>query len=288
MPKRQVLGRGLDSLIPDTDWEVEEKKPVFYCDVDAIRPNPLQPRRNFSEDELNRLAESIKEKGIIQPLVVRTSGSGYELIVGERRWRAARLAGVKEVPVILREVSDAELLETALIENLQREDLNPIEEAEAYSHLMEEFGLTQDQIARLVGKDRSTIANILRLRNLPQSIQNDIMDGKISMGHARAILGAEDTTQQIKVWRTVVSQRLSVRATETLVKNLKSEKRAISKAVLPSSEDMFFNNLERELTQHLGNRVRIHRRGKRGRLEIEFYGNDDLERLIALLKGVTS
>jgi len=284
MPKKQALGRGLDALIPDVGASDLEPRSFFYCDIDSIRPNPYQPRRRFTEQELKDLSGSIKEKGIIQPLVVRTVPTGYELVVGERRWRAARVAKLKQVPVVAKDVSGSEMVELALVENIQRQDLNPLEKAEAYYRLIKEFGLTQEAVAKRVGQDRSTVANFLRLRNLPKPIQADIINNTLSMGHARALLAAETPAHQKEAWRRIVSKSLSVRAAEALVKKLKDRKPRASSAKVRSSEDVYMENLADDLTRHLGTRVRIIRRGDRGRLEIEFYGNEDLERLIAKLK----
>ena len=285
MPKKQALGRGLDALIPDVQTSDLEPSSFFYCDIDSIRPNPYQPRRRFAEQELKDLSDSIKEKGIIQPLVVRAVSTGYELIVGERRWRAARVARLKQVPVVVKEVSGAEMVELALVENIQRQDLNPLEKAEGYYRLMKEFGLTQEAVAKRVGQDRSTVANFLRLRNLPKPIQADIVNNTLSMGHARALLGAETAAHQKEVWRRILTENLSVRAAEALVKKLKDRKPRASGGEARSSEDVYMENLADDLTRHLGTKVRIIRRGDRGRLEIEFYGNDDLGRLITRLKA---
>ncbi len=285
MPKKQVLGRGLDALIPDVEISDLEPRSFFYCDIGSIRPNPYQPRRRFSEQELRALSDSIKEKGIIQPLVVRTAPTGYELIVGERRWRAARTAKLKQVPVVVKDVTGAEMVEMALVENIQRQDLNPLEKAEGYYRLIKEFGLTQEEVAKRVGQDRSTVANFLRLRNLPEPIQKDIVNNTVSMGHARALLGAETPAQQKEAWRRIVFENLSVRAAEALVKKLKNRTPKTSRAKPRTSEDIYMESLADDLTRHLGTRVRIIRRGKRGKLEIEFYGNEDLERLIARLKA---
>ena len=285
MPKKQVLGRGLDALIPDVGTSDLEPTPFFYCDIGSIRPNPYQPRRRFSKQELRALSDSIKEKGIIQPLVVRTVPTGYELIVGERRWRAARAAKLKQVPVVVKDVTGAEMVEMALVENIQRQDLNPLEKAEGYYRLIKEFGLTQEEVAKRVGQDRSTVANFLRLRNLPEAIQKDIVNNTVSMGHARALLGAETPAQQREAWRRIVIENLSVRAAEALVKKLKNRTPKTSCAKPRSSEDIYMESLADDLTRHLGTRVRIIRHGKRGKLAIEFYGNEDLERLIARLKA---
>ncbi len=285
MPKKRALGRGLDALIPDIETSDLGPTSFFYCDVDAISPNPYQPRRIFTEDELNSLASSIREKGIIQPLVVRPGVSGYELIVGERRWRSARMAGLKQIPVVVKDVSSAEMLELALVENIHREDLNPLEKAEAYHHLMKEFSLTQEDVAKRVGQDRSTVANFLRLRNLPQEIQADIINNRLTMGHARALIGADTPAQQKAAWRRIVSEHLSVRAAEALMKRLKAGTTKESRPKTASSADVYLQSVADDLTRHLGTKVRIVRRGKRGRLEIEFYGGEDLERLIARLKA---
>ncbi len=285
MPKKRVLGRGLDALIPDVETSDFGSTDFFYCSIDAILPNPHQPRRIFAKEELRGLADSIKANGVIQPLVVRSAASGYELVVGERRWRSARMAGLKQVPVVVKDVSGAEMLEIALVENIHREDLNPLEKAEAYYHLMKDFGLTQEKVAKRVGQDRSTVANFLRLRGLPKEIQNDIVNNTLTMGHARALLGAEKPAQQKAAWRQIVSKDLSVRAAEALVKKLRAGKAGIPRPKPASSEDVYFRSLADDLTRLLGTKVRIVRRGEAGRLEIEFYGNDDLDRLVAHLKA---
>ena len=285
MPKRRVLGRGLDALIPDVETSDLDPTSFFQCDINTIRPNPYQPRRTFAKDELKSLADSIKEKGVIQALVVRPASTGYELIVGERRWRSARMAGLKQVPVVVKDVSTAEMLELALVENIQREDLNPLEKAEAYYQLMKEFGLTQEKVAKRVGQDRSTVANFLRLRNLPKEIQADMVNNTLTMGHARALMGADTPAQQKAAWQRIVSGDLSVRAAEALVKKLKADKGKAAKPKAVSSADLYLQGVADDLTRRLGTKVRIVRHGKKGRLEIEFYGNDDLDRLISRLKA---
>jgi ParB family chromosome partitioning protein len=285
MPKKQVLGRGLDILIPQGDMGDFDSSRFFYCDIDAIRPNPYQPRRAFPQQDLENLASSITEKGVLQPLVVRAGATGYELIVGERRWRASRMAGLKQVPVIVKDVTPAEMLELALIENIQREDLNPLEKADAYHRLMEEFNLTQESVAKRVGQDRSTVANFLRLRGLPKEIRDDIAGNKLSMGHARAILGAKTPLEQKAVWRRIISENLSVRAVESLIKRLRAEKEKTPRPKGSSSEAVYFQSLEDDLSRVFGTKVRIVRRGKRGRVEIAFYNDADLDRLITRLKN---
>jgi ParB family transcriptional regulator, chromosome partitioning protein len=282
--KKMALGRGLDALLPGIESIDNRPNVYIMCDIELIRPNRYQPRLRFSEKELEALTESIKEQGIIQPILVRKDEQGYELIAGERRLKAAKRAGLTQAPAIVREITDAELLEISIVENIQRENLNPMEEAEAYHCLMKEFGLTQEQVAVRVGKSRSSVANFLRLPNLPEEIKADIMDGIISMGHARAILGAENTAQQRAVWRIVTSKNLSVRQTEDLVKAFK-EKKQNPDPNEPTSEEIYFSGLSEDLSRHFGARVKIKRQGKKGKVEIEFYNNEDLNRLIELLKS---
>lgn len=279
-----ALGRGLDALIPDVDAADDGQREYFQCDIDLIRPNPYQPRRRFPEDELMQLRDSIKSQGIIQPLLVRKHESGYELVAGERRLRAAKKAGLRKVPVIIKPATDEQLLEISIVENIQREDLNPLERAEAYHRLISEFNLTQDQAALRVGESRSAVANFLRLRQLPDQIKESIMNATLSMGHARALLGTQRPAEQITAWRAVVSKGLSVRETENLVKRLKAQQKPPSKN-RPGSVDIYFSELSDELSRRLGTKVRINRRGQRGKVEIEFYSNQDLDRLIILLKG---
>lgn len=281
--KKLALGRGLDALLPDIKPVEDHSGKYFECDIERIHPNRYQPRLRFSDDELEEMSRSIKQQGILQPLLVREDDNGYELIAGERRLRAAKKAGLKQVPVFVRTVTDADVLEMSIVENVQREDLNPLEEAEAYHRLITEFGLTQDQAALRVGKSRSAVANVLRLRQLPERIKADIMEGILSMGHARALLSAPSSAQQNAIWRAVVSKRLSVRDTERMINSLKSEKKKPNKPS-PSSEERYFISLADDLSRHFGTKVQIKRRGKKGRVEIEFYSNDDLDRLLKRLK----
>jgi ParB family chromosome partitioning protein len=282
--KKMALGKGLGALIPDLD--IEEKKPsdYFYCDIALIRPNRFQPRLQFPEDDLQALSDSIKEQGILQALLVRKDDAGYELIAGERRLRAAKMAGLTQVPVVIKNVNDSQLLEISIVENIQRENFNPIEEAEAYHRLITEFNLTQDQAAKRVGKSRSAVANFLRLRQLPAQIKDSIIDGALSMGHARALLGVDAQAHQITAWRAVVSKGLSVRQTEDLIRRLKSEKKR-PKVNKKSSEDIYLSELAADLSRHFGTKVVIRKMGQRGRVEIEYYSNDDLNRLIEIFKS---
>jgi ParB family chromosome partitioning protein len=281
--KKMALGKGLGALIPDIETEQENKKEYFYCDTDLIRPNRFQPRRRFTDEDLAELAESIKSQGILQPLLVRQDETGYELITGERRLRAAKHAGLTQVPVLIKRVNNDKLLEMAIVENIQREDLNPIEEAEAYHRLITQLKLTQNQASARVGKSRSSVANFLRLRQLPDQIKAGITDGTLSMGHARALLGAETSTQQLAAWRSVVSKKLSVRETEALIKRLKAEKKK-PRASENRSEQIHLSRLAEDLSRHFGTKIMIKKHGQKGTVEIEFYNNDDLDRLIHRLR----
>jgi ParB family chromosome partitioning protein len=283
--KKIALGRGLDALIPGIDTVEDRSKEYFQCDIELIRPNRFQPRLRFSDDDLEELSRSIKEHGIIQPLLVREDDNGYELATGERRLRAAKNAGLSHVPVVVKSITDSDLLEMSIVENIQREDLNPMEEAEAYNMLITEFNLTQDQVAVRVGKSRSAVANFLRLRQLPEQIKISIIDGALSMGHARALLGAKTSAQQNAAWRSVISKGLSVRETENLIKRLKSEE-IKPKESSPSSEQRYLLSLAEDLSRHFGTQVQIKRRGQTGTVEIKFYSNDDLDRLLSLLKQI--
>jgi ParB family chromosome partitioning protein len=281
--KKMALGKGLGALIPDIETEQENKKEYFYCDTDLIRPNRFQPRRRFTDEDLAELAESIKSQGILQPLLVRQDETGYELITGERRLRAAKHAGLTQVPVLIKRVNNDKLLEMAIVENIQREDLNPIEEAEAYHRLITQLKLTQNQASARVGKSRSSVANFLRLRQLPDQIKAGITDGTLSMGHARSLLGAETSTQQLAAWRSVVSKKLSVRETEALIKRLKAEKKK-PRASENRSEQIHLSRLAEDLSRHFGTKIMIKKHGQKGKVEIEFYNNDDLDRLIHRLR----
>ena len=285
--KKMALGKGLDALIPGIEKEEDAKREFFYCDIDLIRPNRFQPREAFSEDDLQELADSIKTQGVLQPLLVRKDDAGYELIAGERRLRASKRTGLTQVPVVIKRVTDDKLLEMSLVENIQRENLNPIEEAEAYHRLITQLNLTQDQASARVGKSRSAVANFLRLRQLPDQIKDSITDGTLSMGHARALLGAETSAQQVAAWRAVVARKLSVRETENLVRRLKSEKKK-PRVSISLSEQLHLTSIAEDLSRHLGTKTLIKKDGKKGKVEIEFYGNDDLERLVERLKQTRS
>lgn len=280
--KKQALGRGLSALIPDPEETSSDSSDYFFCDIQLITPNRYQPRRIFSEEELADLCQSIQEQGVIQPLLVRRDDTGFELIAGERRLRASKMAGLEHVPVVIKEISDGEMLEMAIVENIQREDFTPMEEADAYQRLIDEFNLTQDQVAGRVGKSRPAVANFLRLRQLPAHIKESINRQDISMGHARALLGAENSSQQDKAWKTVIEKGLSVRETENLIRKLKKTAEP-SKTKEKSSDEIYFTRLSEKLSQDYGTKVQINRKGEKGKVEIEFYNNSDLERLLALL-----
>ena len=281
MEKRPALGKGLSALIPDVP---EPSRGPTEVDLDLISPSEHQPRQQADDTRLDELARSIKANGVIQPIVVRKVEGGYRIIAGERRWRAAQRAGLMRVPVVVKDVAAdnaAQLLEMALIENIQREDLNPIDEAAAYEKLSTDFKMTQEQIAAAVGKDRSSVANHLRLLKLPQEVRAEVASGRLSMGHARALLAAPDESRQRQVARDVIAQSLSVRETETLVKRL--ERPTPPRLTAATAVDVNTRAAEERLRLSLGTRVRIARRGKGGRIEIDFTSEDELQRLFEVL-----
>ena len=279
MEKRPALGKGLSALIPDVP-DVRTGSASTEVDVDQISPNEHQPRHRFEDARLEELAQSIKANGVIQPIVVRRVDDGYRIIAGERRWRAAQRAGLTRVPVVIKEVTagrDAQLLEMALIENIQREDLNPIDEAAAYEKLSSDFRMTQEQIAAAVGKDRSSVANHMRLLKLPQEVRAELASGRLSMGHARALLAMTDENRQRHIAREVIARNLSVRETEAMVKRAGRDE-AVSRR-MPAGSDVHTRAAEEKLRISLGTRVRINRKGKGGRIEIDFGNEDELQRL---------
>jgi ParB family chromosome partitioning protein len=291
--KRPALGRGLSALIPDAaapEPRAQARQNSLAenpteLDIDRLVPNPRQPRGAIDDLKLDELAQSIRANGVIQPVIVRkTAGSAnaapgaarYEIVAGERRWRAAQRAGLLKVPVVVSDISDDKLLEVALIENIQRENLNPIEEAQAYRRLADDHRLSQDEIAAAVGKDRATVANYMRLLKLPDEVRNDLVAGALSMGHARALLGLADEAAQRRVARETVSKRLSVRETEAMVRK---ETEAKPAAAEPVKVDPNTRAAEERLRLTLGTRVRIVRKGKSGRIEIDFVNEDELQRI---------
>jgi len=286
--KRKVLGKGLAALLPEVP--IQAPGTVSRGDGDAmlelsperIDPNPNQPRQHIDADKLAELAQSMKEQGVVQPLVVRRVGARFQIIAGERRWRAAKQAGLAKVPVVVRDANDAELLEIALVENIQREELNPIEEAAAYRRLVTELGYSQEQVAQRVGKDRSTVANQLRLLRLPREIRGLIAEQKLSAGHARALLTLSEPEAQLGIARQIVEKGLSVRDVERRVKaTSRGPKVPKARASDPNTRDA-----EGQLERSLGTRVHIRRQGKRGRLEIEFHSEEELQRIYeTVLRG---
>ncbi|MCI8669852.1 MAG: ParB/RepB/Spo0J family partition protein [Lachnospiraceae bacterium] len=298
--RKTGLGKGLDLLIPDIDAEefsVKEKKgdekegsagggPVLLK-INDIEPNRNQPRKKFNEDALQELSESIKQFGVIQPLVVQKRDDYYEIIAGERRWRASKLAGIKEVPVIIKDYSEQEIVEIALIENIQREDLNPIEEAQAYRRLIDEYDLKQDELAERISKSRTAITNSMRLLKLSDDVQQMLIEDMISSGHARALLSIDDKEQQYQLALKIMDEKLSVRETEKLVKQLSSPKPEKIKPVLENA--FVYEDIERKIKEIVGTKVKVnHKQNGKGKIEIEYYSDSELERLLELFMKAKS
>ncbi len=279
MMEKKVLGKGLKALIGEPEeFARYETMSWDRLMLDEIEPNPLQPRENFDEEKLAELVSSIKVNGVLQPIIVRKVGAKYQIIAGERRWRAAQMADLMSIPAIIREATDQEMLKIALIENLQRQDLSPIEEANAYKSLIDEFSLTQDILAHYVGKDRSTIANTLRLLGLPKEIQGLVSRGTLSMGHARALLPLTDPAAQAELANRAIKDGLSVRQVERLVRSRLRPRKAA-----PTGVDPDVRRVEEDLQRVLGTKVRIRGARKRGKLEIEYYSSDELDALVEKL-----
>ena len=276
--KRKALGKGLDALIP----KVSEEKTLEVA-VDLLSPNPHQPRLQYNEEKMAQLQQSIKSNGILQPILVRRLPDGYQIIAGERRWRAAQQLGMLKVPVIIRDVPEDKILELSLIENIQREELTPIEEAEAYNELIARMGLTQQEVADRVGKDRSSIANYLRLLKLPPKIKEMVMQGLISMGHCRTLLGLEDAKEQEKVASQTLSKGLSVRQVEALVRKIKLEKKPKKAAKKEPDLDLFTRAAEEKLEKLFSTKVIIKKQGKVGSIVIRFFSDEDLDRIYNIL-----
>ena len=290
MAKRKTdlgLGRGLNALLGDPELPAQGEGSVALP-ISQVEPGLNQPRKRFEQGALDDLAESIRVHGIIQPLTVRRLASGYyQIIAGERRWRAAKAAGLQEVPAVIIEADDRKVMELGLIENLQREDLNPAEEARGYRTLMEEHGLTQEQVAQQMGKSRPAITNTLRLLALPDEVMALMEEGSLSAGHARAILGAPTETLQKEAAKRVVAEQLSVRQTESLIKSLQKEKADKPKDPGPDIS-LYLGELEKDLAGRLGRKVKIAHKGKKGRIELEYYNEQDLEALLSLLQSLKS
>jgi len=302
--KARGLGRGLDALFGDVEVtsnkspeRAKKTKPVKqepaeddtrerdlkYIDINDIKPNSAQPRKNFDEDKLEELAESIEQHGLIQPIVLRAAGQGYEIVAGERRWRAARMIGLKELPCIIKELTDEENMLLAIIENMQREDLNPIEEAEGLKQMIDTYGLTQEQVSRGVGKSRPYITNSLRLLKLPPKLRYMTADGSLSMGHARALAAVKDEKLQIALAERTVSEGLSVRQIEKLAQESGKPGTKRKPRKTKSADE---KRVEMELREALGTKVSLQRKGARGKIEIEFYNGEEMERLIDLLRSI--
>ncbi len=295
MAAARGLGKGLDSLIPNAVGEakvksapkkaetpVEQKGPETIVKITRVEPNREQPRKNFDEDALQELADSIKQFGLLQPILVQDRKDYYEIIAGERRWRAAKLAGLKEVPVIIRNYTEQEIVEIALIENIQREDLNPIEEAQAYKRLLTEFNLKQDEVAERVSKSRTAVTNSIRLLKLSDEVQQMVIDEMITTGHARALLAVEDPNEQYMLAQKIFDEKLNVRDVEKLVKNLRKPPKA--KKVDDKALQAIYQDLEEKLKQKLSTKVSISSKGDgAGKIEIEFYNHEDLDRLLDMI-----
>jgi ParB family transcriptional regulator, chromosome partitioning protein len=283
--KRTALGQGLDALIPIEEPAQREAsdRSLAYLPIESLQPNPYQPRTSFAEESLVDLSRSIKEMGVIQPIIVRSAGSGrYEIVAGERRWRAARMAGIVKIPAVVRPLTDAESLEIALIENVQREDLNPLDTAEAYDTLIKKFSYTHEALAERVGKDRTNITNYLRLLRLPDPIKQDLRTERLSMGHARTLLALDDLPTQLNLSRKIVKRRLSVRELERIVQNYKKKQEAIPSASQAKATDV--TALEKGLSRLLSTKVVVRENSnKSGKLEIHFHSHEELLRLVDVL-----
>ena len=297
--KKSGLGKGLDALIPagnkkapvkkETEpviiEKIVEKKGVETLKITEVEPNREQPRKNFNEDALLELSDSIKQYGVIQPLIVQKKGDHYEIIAGERRWRAAKMAGIKEIPVIIKDYSDQQIMEISLIENIQREDLNPIEEAMAYKNLMEEFHLKQDEIAERVSKSRTAVTNSMRLLKLDKRVQQMMIDDMITAGHARTLITIEDPDVQYNIATKIFDEKLSVRETEKMVKFL--QKPEIKRAKTEKINSFIYKDIEEKIKAILGTKVTVdHRSNNKGKISIEYYSNEELERIVYLLESI--
>ena len=281
-PGRKALGRGLSALIPDAPKTAPADSPLRDIDLELISPNPDQPRKRFEPEALKELAQSIEQQGVISPVVVRQKGERFELIAGERRWRAAQLAGLHRIPALVKNLKRAQALEVALVENIQRAQLNPIEEARAFRALIDEFTLKQEEVARRVGRDRSTVANSLRLLNLEAGLQEQVARGDLSAGHARAVLSVDDEAGRRELAGRVVKEGMSVRQAERWASRRRKEK-AVAGKDAPATADVFLRSAAERLQRSLGTRVAIRREGSGGRIELHFHSDEELSRLADLL-----
>lgn len=278
---KKGLGKGLGALISTANDDLSSG--VLELRINEIEPNVGQPRKKFDDDKLLQLSDSIKQHGIVQPIIVRKEENTYKIVAGERRWRAARLAGLNSLPVIVKDVTNKQVMEMALIENIQREDLNPIEEAEAYERLLNEYNMTQEELSKSIGKNRSTIANIIRLLALCDNVKEHLIHGEISSGHARALLSIEDIEVQENLCREIIEKNLNVRDTENLVKKILSDQKKDKKV---KYEDENLVKIEDELKKILGTKVKLSSNNKKGKIMIEYYSNDELERLLEIFKNI--
>lgn len=293
-PKNRGLGKGLEALFSNSEIDTQEisvtkkeeseEKGISFININEIKPNQNQPRKSFNEEKLEELAASIIENGLIQPVILRKADKGYEIVAGERRWRACRKAGLKEIPCIIREFTDEQNMLIAIIENMQREDLNPVEEAEGLNQMIVNFGMTQEQVSKSVGKSRPYITNALRLLKLPSEIREMLLANQLSAGHAKAIAGISDTEKQIQLAEYAIKEGLSVREIEKIIKEENAPKKKISRKKAEKSADV--KKVEDDLKQIMGTKVNLNQSGKKGKIEIEYYSRDELERLIELLKSL--
>ena len=293
--KNRGLGKGLEALFGNAEIDTKEisieptedtkAQGISFVDINNIKPNENQPRKSFDEEKLEELATSIKEHGLIQPVILRKAEIGYEIVAGERRWRACRKAGLKEIPCIVKELTDEQNMLVAIIENMQREDLNPIEEAEGLNQMIVSFGMTQEQVSKSVGKSRPYITNALRLLKLPEAVKNFVSEGKLTTGHARAIAGIGDPEKQLELAKLVLEKNLSVRELEKLIKENYVQKKKNSRKKIEKSADVI--RVEEDLKQIMGTKVNLTQKGKKGKIEIEYYNKEDLERLIEMLKTLS-
>lgn len=277
---RQALGRGLRSLIPQMDEISGDKQGVSHIQLNLITANPFQPRKEFDEEKLQQLADSIKQHGVLEPIIVRRYNGGYQIVAGERRWRACSLAGLESIPAIVKDLTDKEMTEIALIENLQREDLNAIEEAEGYRLLLEEFNLTQEEVAEAVGKKRSSITNALRLLNLDQQVKSLVSSGQLSKGHAKVLLSIEDVAERQHLAKRVIKEEISVRQLEKIIKGKSKKPKPTKREQNPEVKV-----LQEELQRVLGTKVRLDYHQGKGKIEIEYYSDEELERILDFMRG---
>jgi ParB family transcriptional regulator, chromosome partitioning protein len=282
--KKFGLGKGLGALIPEESLEEKnsnKENGINVISINLIKANIDQPRKNFDEEKIIQLSESIKEHGIIQPIILKKEGETYNIVAGERRWRAAKIAGIKEIPAIIMDLSDKEILEISLIENIQRQDLNPIEESIAYKKLIDEFNLTQEQLSNRIGKSRTSITNCLRLLNLDKRVQEYLIDGVITEGHGRAILSIEDKELQYKLAQSIIDEGLSVRETEKLIKNIITEKKSLQPET--KAKNPYYIDIKDKLENLFGTKVLLMDKKNKGKIEIEYYSKEDLQRILDIL-----